>query len=428
MSLDPVRFSPSYNPLHRLANNLRSDSVAGFLLILAAIIALVWINSPLGDVYEDLRSVAFGPEALNLNLSLETWAADGLLAIFFFVVGNELKQEFVHGELRNPRRAMLPIVAAICGMVVPAGVYALVNINSPETIQGWGIPMATDIAFAVAILAVVGRGLPPALRTFLLTLAIVDDLGAVIVIAIFYTAAISVVPLFGAAVGVALFGYLQRGKGIAAKLNASALPNWLVYVPLAILVWVLVHESGVHATIAGVAMGLMMRTNRHGDEMESPSHHIEHVLRPWSAGLALPVFAFFSAGVLFDGVDEVFTDPAGLGIIAGLILGKVVGITGGSWLTTKVTKAELNPDLKWIDIFGMSQLAGIGFTVSLLITELSFADSPEHMAHAKAGVLIASLIATLTATLVLSLRGRHYRRLAAADTGRGDESGDESRQ
>lgn len=412
MSLDPVRFSPSYNPVSRLANLLRSDTVAGFLLILAAITALVWINSPLGEVYERLRAVTFGPEPLHLNLSLETWAADGLLAIFFFVVGNELKQEFVHGELRNPRRAMLPIVAAICGMVVPASIYALVNINSPETIQGWGIPMATDIAFAVAILAVVGRGLPPALRTFLLTLAIVDDLGAVIVIAVFYTASISFLPLFGAAVGVALFGYLQRGKGLATRLNASAVPNWLVYVPLAVLVWVLTHESGVHATIAGVAMGLMMRTTKQKGEAQSPSHGTEHVLRPWSAGFALPVFAFFSAGVVFDGVDAVFTDPAGLGIIAGLVAGKIVGIAGGSWLTTKLTRAELSPDLKWIDIFGMSQLAGIGFTVSLLITELSFADSPEHMAHAKAGVLIASLIATLTATVVLGLRSRHYRRLA----------------
>ncbi|MEU3018420.1 MULTISPECIES: Na+/H+ antiporter NhaA [unclassified Nocardiopsis] len=413
MSIDPVRPSPSYNPVSRLANLLRSDTVAGFLLILAAVTALVWINSPLGEVYERLRGVTFGPEALHLNLSLETWAADALLAVFFFVVGNELKQEFVHGELRDPRRAMLPIVAAVCGMVVPAGIYAIVNLNSPETLQGWGIPMATDIAFAVAILAVVGRGLPPALRTFLLTLAIVDDLGAVIVIAVFYTASISFLPLFGAALGVAFFGYLQRGKGLAAKLNASVVPNWVVYVPLAALIWVLTHESGVHATIAGVAMGLMMRTTKHEGEVESPSHGTEHVLRPWSAGLALPIFAFFSAGVVFDGVDAVFTDPAGLGIIAGLFVGKMVGITGGSWLTTKLTRAELNPDLKWIDIFGMSQLAGIGFTVSLLITELSFAGSPEHLAHAKAGVLIASLIAALTATVVLGLRSRHYRALAA---------------
>lgn len=417
MSFDPVRFSPSYNPLSRLGNYLRSDVVAGFFLISAAVVALVWINSPIGQVYEDLRSITFGPESLHLHLSLETWAADGLLAIFFFVVGNELKQEFVHGELHNPRRAMLPIVAAVCGMVVPASIYAAINIGSPESIQGWGIPMATDIAFAVAILAVIGRGLPPALRTFLLTLAIVDDLGAVLVIAVFYTAAISLLPLLGAVVSVLLFGYLQRGEGWAAKLNASRLPNWVVYVPLALLIWTLVYASGVHATIAGVAMGMMMRTTRRGAETESPSHGIEHVLRPWSAGLALPVFAFFSAGVVFDGVDAVFTDPAGLGIICGLVLGKMLGITGGSWITTKITSAELNPQLKWIDIFGMSQLAGIGFTVSLLITELSFAGAPEHLTHAKAGVLIASLIATVTAAIVLSLRGRHYRRLAAAEVG-----------
>lgn len=415
--------SPSYNPVSRLADYLRSDVVAGFFLITAAALALVWINSPVGEVYEELRSITFGPEALHLNLSLETWAADGLLAVFFFVVGNELKQEFVHGELRNPRRAMLPIVAAICGMVVPASIYAAINIGSPETVQGWGIPMATDIAFALAILAVIGRGLPPALRTFLLTLAIVDDLGAVIVIALFYTASISLLPLAGAVLGVVLFGYLQRGDGWAAKLNASPLPNWVVYVPLALLIWGLVHASGVHATIAGVAMGMMMRTTRREGESESPSHGVEHVLRPWSAGLALPVFAFFSAGVVFDGVDAVFTDPAGLGIICGLVLGKMIGITGGSWITTKITSAELNPQLKWIDIFGMSQLAGIGFTVSLLITELSFTDSAEHLAHAKAGVLIASLIATVTASVVLSLRGRHYRRLAVAEP-RSEDEGD----
>jgi len=331
--------------------------------------------------------------------------------VFFFVVGNELKQEFVHGELRNPRRAMLPIVAAVCGMVVPAAVYAAINITSPDTIQGWGIPMATDIAFAVAILAVVGRGLPPALRTFLLTLAIVDDLGAVIVIAVFYTSGIDFAALLAAAAGLALFWYLQRGKGLAARLNASALPNWLVYVPLALVIWGLVHESGVHATIAGVAMGLLMRTTKLPGEAHDPSHGVERVLRPWSAGLALPIFAFLSAGVVFDGVGEVLTDTAALGIVAGLIVGKVVGIAGGSWLTTKLTRAELNPSLRWIDIVGMSQLAGIGFTVSLLISELSFADSPEHLAHAKTGVLLASLVATLLASIVLGARSRHYRRL-----------------
>ncbi len=411
MSIDPILRSERPGPLSRLADTLRSDSVGGFLLIGAAVLALVWINSPLGEVYENLRAITFGPESLHLNLSLETWAADGLLAVFFFVVGNELKQEFVHGELRDPRRAMLPIVAAICGMVVPAAIYAAINLTSPDTLHGWGIPMATDIAFAIAILAVVGRGLPPALRTFLLTLAIVDDLGAVIVIAVFYTSDINFVALLVAAAGLAVFWYLQRGRGLAAKLNASVVPNWLVYVPLALVIWFLVHESGVHATIAGVAMGLLMRTHKLPGEHHDPSHGVEQLLRPWSAGLALPIFAFFSAGVVFDGVGEVLTDTAALGIIAGLILGKVIGIAGGSWLTTKVTKAELNPSLKWIDIVGMSQLAGIGFTVSLLISELTFADAPEHLAHAKTGVLVASLVATLLATVILGARARHYRKL-----------------
>lgn len=416
MSIDPILRSERPGPLSRLADTLRSDSVGGFLLIGAAVLALVWINSPFSEAYENLRAITFGPESLHLNLSLETWAADGLLAVFFFVVGNELKQEFVHGELRNPRRAMLPIVAAICGMIVPAVIYAAINLTSPDTVHGWGIPMATDIAFALAILAVIGRGLPPALRTFLLTLAIVDDLGAIIVIAVFYTADISFLPMAVAAAGLAVFWYLQRGKGLAAKLNASVVPNWLVYVPLAVVIWVLVHESGVHATIAGVAMGLLMRTNKLPGERHDPSHGVEQLLRPWSAGLALPIFAFFSAGVVFDGFGEVLTDTAALGIIAGLILGKVIGIAGGSWLTTKVTKAELNPSLKWIDIVGMSQLAGIGFTVSLLISELTFADDPGHLAHAKTGVLVASAIATLLAAVILGARARHYRKLDRQST------------
>ncbi|NYH53069.1 NhaA family Na+:H+ antiporter [Nocardiopsis arvandica] len=411
MSIDPIEHPQSPGLLSRFADVLRSDSVGGFLLIGAAAIALVWINSPFGEVYERLRSITFGPEFLHLDLTLETWAADGLLAIFFFVVGNELKQEFVHGELRNPRRAILPIVAAVCGMVVPAAIYAAINFASPDTIQGWGIPMATDIAFAIAILAVVGRGLPVALRTFLLTLAIVDDLGAVVVIAVFYTSGINFVALLAAVAGLVVFWYLQRGRGLAARLNASVVPNWLVYVPLAAVIWFLVHESGVHATIAGVAMGLLMRTEKLPGEEHDPSHGAEQMLRPWTAGLALPIFAFFSAGVVFDGLGEIVTDSAALGIIAGLILGKVIGIAGGSWLTTKVTGAELNPSLKWIDIIGMSQLAGIGFTVSLLISELSFLGAPEHLAHAKTGVLVASLIATVLAAVILGLRARHYRKL-----------------
>ncbi|MFC3994408.1 Na+/H+ antiporter NhaA [Nocardiopsis sediminis] len=401
--------SPLPSLLHRVSAALRSDAVGGLLLIAAAAAALAWANSPAGGSYEALRSVSFGPEALHLHLSLETWAADGLLAIFFFIVGNELKQEFVHGELRNPRRAMLPITAAVCGMLVPAAIYAAINLGSPETLGGWGIPMATDIAFALAVLAVVGRGLPPALRTFLLTLAIVDDLGAVLVIAVFYTETIAVGPLAGALAGLAVFGFLQRGRGPAAVLNASRLPNLVVYLPLAGAVWTLVHASGVHATIAGVAMGLLMRTTAADAETDSPSHRVEHLLRPFSAGVALPVFAFLSAGVVFDGIGAVTGDPAALGIMAGLVGGKLIGVLGGSWATTKVTSAELSPDLRWSDIAGVSLLAGIGFTVSLLITDLSFADAPQTLEHAKAGVLLASLIAATLAALVLGVRAHRLR-------------------
>ncbi|MFC7330153.1 Na+/H+ antiporter NhaA [Marinactinospora rubrisoli] len=403
--------SPS-TAIGRIADALRGDTVGGLLLLAAAAAALVWANSPAASSYETLRDLSFGPEALHLHLSLGSWAADGLLAVFFFIVGSELKQEFVHGELRDPRRAMLPIVAAVCGMVVPAAIYAAVNLGSPETLGGWGIPMATDIAFALAVLAIAGRGLPPALRTFLLTLAIVDDLGAVLVIAVFYTDHIALAPLVGALAGLAVFGHLQRGRGLGAALNASRIPNWAVYLPLAAVIWTLVHAGGVHATIAGVAMGLLMRTSTAPGETASPSHRVEHLLRPFSAGVALPVFAFLSAGVAFEGAGPVLGDPAALGIAAGLVVGKLAGILGGSWIATRVTAAELNPTLRWIDIAGLALLAGIGFTVSLLIADLSFAQAPQTLAHAKAGVLLASLTAGTLAAIILNARARRLRRAA----------------
>ncbi|MDA8372053.1 MAG: Na+/H+ antiporter NhaA [Nocardiopsaceae bacterium] len=398
--------------LRGFVERLRDDVVGGFLLIIGAVAALIWANSGWSDTYEAIRTFTFGPEFLHLHLSVESWVADGLLAIFFFVVGNELKQEFVHGELRNPRRAMLPIIAAVCGMVVPALTYTAINLGREGAHHGWGIPMATDIAFAVAVLAVIGRHLPTALRTFLLTLAIVDDLGAIIVIAVFYTADLSFTPLLIALVLLAVFGYLQQGRGLAAVLDRSPVPNWLVYLPLACAIWALVHASGVHATIAGVAMGLLMRTTTQPGENTDPSHRVEHLIQPWSSGLVLPVFALMSAGVSFAGMSGIFGDSVALGVIIGLVGGKLGGIFGGSWIATKLTTAELNPSLSWIDIAGMSLLAGIGFTVSLLITELSFPGHPEMMATAKAGVLIASALATVLAAAVLVFRSAHYRKNA----------------
>ncbi|PRX97653.1 Na+/H+ antiporter NhaA [Allonocardiopsis opalescens] len=395
--------------LRRGIDALRNDAVGGFLLIGAAALALVWANSPWRHSYAGLRELTIGPAALHLDLSLETWAADGLLAVFFFIVGNELKQEFTKGELRDPRRALVPIVAAVSGMAVPALVYTAVTFGDPGLSSGWGIPMATDIAFALAVLAIVGRGLPPALRTFLLTLAIVDDFGAVLVIAVFYTDDIAPLALAGALAALAVFGYLQRGRGLAARLNASRVPNWLVYLPLAALIWILTHESGVHATIAGAAMGLLMRTSAHRGESTDPSHRLERLLRPVSAGIALPVFAFFAAGVSFTGGLQVVTDRVALGIIAGLVIGKLVGILGGAWLTTRLTRAHLDPSLTWWDIAGISQLAGIGFTVSLLIADLSFTDEATQ-ADARAGVLTASLVAAALASVILAARARLHGR------------------
>jgi len=399
--------------LHRLADTLRKDTVGGFLLISAALLALVLANSPAAGAYGALRDLVIGPSApLHLDLSIGTWAADGLLAVFFFIVGAELKQEFVHGELRDPRRAALPIVAALGGMIAPALLFTAFNLAHPDKLGGWGIPMATDIAFALAVLAIVGRGLPPALRTFLLTLAIVDDLGAIAVIAVFYTDDLSLLYLAGALALLAVFGYLQQGRGIAAALDRSALPNWVVYVPLAAVIWAFMHESGVHATIAGVAMGMLMRSSTRDGEHESPLHRAEHLLRPWAMGLALPVFALFSAGVSFSGFGTMLADTVSLGIIVGLVLGKLIGILGSAWITTKLTSAELNPSLSWSDITGMSLLAGIGFTVSLLISELAY-PAGTVLEHAKGGVLLASFSASLLASAVLLRRSAHHRAKSA---------------
>lgn len=375
--------------LKRITAALRSDVVSGSLLLGAAVVALVWANSPLSHSYEVLREFTVGP------LSVQEWAADGLLAAFFFIVGNELKQELVHGELRDPRRALLPTAAALGGVAVPALIF--VAINPDETVGGWGIPMATDIAFALAVLAVIGRHLPTPLRTFLLTLATVDDICAVLVIAIAYTTDLNLAALAAAAAGLAVFGYLQRLR--------STVPIRIMFGPLAITIWALMHASGVHATIAGVAMGLLMRTRPREKEMVSPSHRSEEALRPFSAGIALPVFALTSAGVSLSGAGGFWTSPITWGVAAGLLAGKFVGIFGVTWLATRLTSAHLNPQLTWPDIAGISLLGGIGFTVSLLIAELSYTGTT-HLTHAKGAILLASAAASLLAALVLGRRNR----------------------
>ncbi|MFF8844867.1 Na+/H+ antiporter NhaA [Streptomyces sp. NPDC015127] len=398
-----------------VADALRTETVGGVLLLLAAVAALMWANTPLGDSYAALRDFHIGPESLGLDLSLQHWAADGLLAVFFFVAGIELKRELVVGELRDPKAAALPVIAALCGMIMPAVVYLAVTTLGDGSTAGWAVPTATDIAFALAVLAVIGTSLPSALRAFLLTLAVVDDLFAILIIAIFFTNDLNFAALGGAFAGLALFWLLLR----------TGVRGWYVYVPLALVIWGLMYNSGVHATIAGVAMGLMLRCGRREGEAYSPGEHIEHVVRPLSAGVAVPLFALFSAGVTVTGksLGDVFTKPETLGVVLGLVLGKALGIFGGTWLAARFTRAELNEDLRWPDVFALASLAGIGFTVSLLIGELAFAGDATLTDEVKAAVLIGSLIAAVLSGVLLKLRVRTYQALAAEEERDEDMSG-----
>lgn len=400
----------SWTETSRISDILRKETVGGMLLIAGAVAALVWANSPWAPAYQALADTHVGADVfgLHLDLTLATWAADGLLAIFFFVVGLELKREFVAGDLRDPARAALPIAAAVGGMVVPALIFVAFTVTAGDgALRGWAIPTATDIAFAVAILAVISTHLPAALRTFLLTLAVVDDLLAITVIAVFYTEDIDAVALGLAVIPLALFALCVQRR----------IRSWWLLLPLAAATWVLVHESGVHATVAGVLLGFtvpVLRSQAAGGPEAGPglAEHFEHRIRPISAGVAVPVFAFFAAGVTVGGLDGLIgalTDPIALGIVAGLVVGKTVGITATTWVLSKCTRAALDDALRWIDVVGMAMLAGIGFTVSLLIGELAYGSHSVRDDHVKIGVLTGSLLAAVLASILLRLRNRHYR-------------------
>ncbi|GEP39255.1 Na(+)/H(+) antiporter NhaA [Nocardioides psychrotolerans] len=402
----------------RVSEILRAETTGGLLLIIGATVAIVWANTPWADVYESIRDVRVGPESLHLDLSLGTWAADGLLAIFFFVAGLELKREFVAGDLRDPRRAAVPVAAAMGGMAAPALIFVLWNLGGDGGLRGWAIPTATDIAFAVAILAVISTHLPSGLRTFLLTLAVVDDLLAITIIAIFYTDELDLAFLALALVPIGLFGLL-----VQKRIHSG----WLL-VPLALVAWALVHESGVHATVAGVLLAFTVPVLRRDSDPDKPglAEHLEHLVRPISAGFAVPVFAFFAAGVTvggFSGLADSLRDPVALGIVCGLVVGKTVGIVGSTWLLATFTRADLDDELSWVDVTGMAMLAGIGFTVSLLIGELAFGQGSAREDHVKVGVLVGSLTAALLATIVLRARNRVYRRICELEERDEDSDG-----
>ncbi|WP_435205117.1 Na+/H+ antiporter NhaA [Micromonospora sp. bgisy143] len=394
----------SWTEARRIADVLRKETIGGALLLTGAVVALIWANSPWAHRYEAMTGLVVGPHALHLDLSLATWAADGLLAVFFFVAGLELKREFVAGDLRDPRRAAVPVAAAVGGVLVPALLYVMLNAGG--AVQGWAVPTATDIAFALAVLAVIGRHLPSALRTFLLTLAVVDDLLAIVIIAVFYTTHLSVLPLLAAAVPLGLFMLLVQRR----------VRSWWLLLPLAFATWALVHASGVHATVAGVVLAFAVPVLRSRSAGPGPglAEHFEHRFRPISAGFAVPVFALMSAGVAVGGLAglaQAFSDPIAVGIMLGLVVGKPLGILLATWLVARITRAELDTGLAWIDVAGLAVLSGIGFTVSLLIGELAFGIGSDADGRVKIAVLAGSLIAAALATIILRMRDRAYRQI-----------------
>ncbi|MEV6910737.1 Na+/H+ antiporter NhaA [Amycolatopsis sp. NPDC051071] len=382
------------------ARYLRTETTGGLILLGATAIALLWANSPLDDLYRALRDFRLGPEFLHLNLTIGDWAKDGLLALFFFVAGLELKRELVVGELSRFKQAILPVVAAIGGMIVPALVALAVGWGTPGIERAWAIPVATDIAFALGVLALTASNLPSSARVFLLSLAVVDDLGAILIIAILFTAKFDLVAAGVAVVALALYAYLQRRRVRSA---------W-IYVPLALITWIAVHSAGIHATIAGVALGLLTRVRADEGEEHAPAIRLEHRLQPWSAAVAVPLFALFAAGIKVDAesLGAVFTTALPLAVLVGLIGGKLVGIFGASLLAVKFKLAEKPRGMGWRDIGALSMLGGVGFTVSLLIADLALdGDSVEL---AKAAVLIASAIASLSAAAMLVHRSRVHAR------------------
>ena len=379
------------SPAERLRAFIASESAGGIILIVAAALALAIANSPLLPDYQKLLStpVAFSAGSLvAIDKPLLLWINDGLMALFFFLIGLEVKREIVTGQLRSWKQASLPIIAAIGGMAIPAIVFVALNLGSPENLRGWAIPAATDIAFALGLLALLGSRVPVALKALLLAIAIIDDIGAIAIIAIFYTENMNLAALALALIPAAAMLLLNRA-GVA-----RTIPYFL----FAALLWICVLKSGVHATLAGVVTALFVPIAT-GDER--PLERLEHALHPWVAFLILPIFAFANAGVSFAGAGlDALLAPLSLGIAAGLVIGKQLGIFGACWLAVKAGWARLPEGVGFRHVYGLSCLAGIGFTMSLFIGNLAFAD-PQQIAAVKFGVLGGSLVSAITGIVVL---------------------------
>jgi len=363
------------------------ESAGGIVLMAATAGALVWANSPWRDGYAALWDTRFevGWGPLHLDERLRAVVNDAFMTLFFFVVGLEIKRELVAGELRDPRAVGLPVLAALGGMVVPAGIYGALNAGGAGS-AGWGIPMATDIAFALGVVALLGHRIPPPLKVFLLTLAIADDVGAILVIAAFYSTGLSWPWLGAAAGGLTTVAVLRR-------LQVWTLP---VYVAVGAAVWFATHESGVHATIAGVALGLLAPARPRTPDEAPVTERLENALHPWTGFVIVPLFALANAGVPVSAgaLGDALTSPVGGGIVLGLVAGKLVGVTGGSWLAVRLGLGRLPDGVSWVQLVAVAALAGIGFTVSLFIAGLAFED-PAMRESATLAILGASVLAAL---------------------------------
>lgn len=381
------------NPINALREFLRLEAAGGIILVLAAALALMLSNSAAAGWYVALLDtpVVVQVGALKLAKPLLLWINDGLMAIFFLLVGLEIKREVLEGQLSTLGQAALPGIGAIGGMAVPALVYVAVNLGHPEHLAGWAIPAATDIAFALGVLALVGTRAPASLKVFLLALAVIDDLGAIVIIAVFYTADLSVLALVLAALGLAAL----------LALNLANVRHLAPYVLVGIFLWVCVLKSGVHATLAGVALGLAVPLRGRGDPDEAPLRRLEHMLHPWVAYAILPLFAFANAGVSLAGLSPaVLAEPLPLGIALGLFVGKQIGVMAASWAAIRAGWASLPAGADWLQFYGVAALTGIGFTMSLFIGTLAFPDAG-YSAGVRLGVLSGSLVSALVGFSVL---------------------------
>jgi NhaA family Na+:H+ antiporter len=433
--------TPADRLLRPFQKFLRAESSGGLILIACAVLALAWANSPWAKWYFELwhTPVVLGIGPFRITESLAHWINDGLMVIFFLLVGLEIKRELLRGELAEPRKAALPLAAALGGMVVPASIYASLNWGSPA-LRGWGVPMATDIAFALGVLALLGSRAPAGLKVFLAAVAIVDDLGAVLVIAVFYTGMLN----WGA------LGVAGAILVVLIVLNLAGFRRPLVYAVLGVLLWLAVYQSGVHATVAGVLLAITIPDRRRIDaryflaesralldhferdcgtgpsdlsadqrdvvealetaceDVQTPLHRIEHGLVPWVAFAIMPVFALANAGATFGeagGVGALFANRIGLGILLGLLVGKPVGVVLFSWLAVRLGMAALPSGVSWRSIFGVSLLCGIGFTMALFIAGLAFQD-PTRLDVAKLAILAASMVSGVAGYLWLLGPGR----------------------